>query len=208
MPDPLGSLCIVLHGHLPYVLNHGTYPHGEAWLYEAAAETYLPLLNTIGDIALNGARPAFTIGLTPVLLEQLSNDHFKAGFIAYLNERLERARRDRAEFAKADQPHFVALAERWEQWYGQALATFERIGQGHPARVRPAVSRGAYSTAHQQRHPRLHAAAAQRPDDPRAVGLRHDDQRETVGGHQAAGDVAAGMRLPADLPAVAAGGAV
>ena len=55
MSDPLGSLCIVLHGHLPYVLHHGTYPHGEAWLYEAAAETYLPLLDMIGEVALDKA---------------------------------------------------------------------------------------------------------------------------------------------------------
>ena len=62
MNEPLGCLCIVLHGHLPYVLHHGTYPHGEAWLYEAAAETYLPLLDMIGEAALNKARPALTVG--------------------------------------------------------------------------------------------------------------------------------------------------
>ncbi|MEM9753736.1 MAG: hypothetical protein AAF916_10170, partial [Planctomycetota bacterium] len=35
-PNALGSFCLVLHGHLPYVLHHGTWPHGEDWLYEAA----------------------------------------------------------------------------------------------------------------------------------------------------------------------------
>ena len=55
MSEPLGCLCIVLHGHLPYVLHHGSYPHGEAWLYEAAAETYLPLLDMIGEVALHKA---------------------------------------------------------------------------------------------------------------------------------------------------------
>ena len=64
MSETLGCLCIVLHGHLPYVLNHGSYPHGEAWLYEAAAETYLPILDMIGGVALNKGRPALTIGLT------------------------------------------------------------------------------------------------------------------------------------------------
>ena len=52
MSQSLGSLVIVLHGHLPYVLHHGRYPHGEAWLYEAAAETYMPLLDIIGEAAL------------------------------------------------------------------------------------------------------------------------------------------------------------
>ena len=81
MSDVLGSLCIVLHGHLPYVLNHGTYPHGEAWLFEAAAETYLPLLDMIGAAALNKARPGVTMGLTPILLEQLSHPRFKEKFV-------------------------------------------------------------------------------------------------------------------------------
>ena len=43
----IGSFCLVLHGHIPYVLRHGVWPHGEDWLYEAAAETYLPLLTVI-----------------------------------------------------------------------------------------------------------------------------------------------------------------
>src|SRR5271168_2706876 len=98
MSEPLGRLCIVLHGHLPYVLNHGSYPHGEAWLFEAAAETYLPILDMVGECALLKARPAVTIGLTPVLLEQLVHDRFKAGFSEYLNDRSARAAQDRKEF--------------------------------------------------------------------------------------------------------------
>src|SRR5256714_15684987 len=117
MADHLGCLCIVLHGHLPYVLHHGAWPHGEAWLYEAAADTYLPLLDVIGEVALHKTRPALTIGLTPVLLEQLCHDHFKAGFATYLNERIERARADRAEFERKNEAHFAWLAERWEKWY-------------------------------------------------------------------------------------------
>ena len=32
---------LVLHSHIPYVLAHGSWPHGMDWLYEAAAETYM-----------------------------------------------------------------------------------------------------------------------------------------------------------------------
>jgi 1,4-alpha-glucan branching enzyme len=129
MSGTLGHLCIVLHGHLPFVLNHGTSPHGEAWLYEAAAETYLPLLDMIGEAALNRARPGLTIGLTPVLLEQLAHPRFKEGFVAYLKERQERAGNDRKEFEASGQPHLAMLAERWEAWYVANLERFERIGQ-------------------------------------------------------------------------------
>ena len=47
MQTPDGFLAIVLHAHLPYVVNHGTWPHGMEWLHEAAAETYLPLLRVL-----------------------------------------------------------------------------------------------------------------------------------------------------------------
>src|SRR5437660_304051 len=101
----LGRLCLVLHGHLPYVLHHGVWPHGEAWLNEAAAETYLPLLELLDELATHDLRDALTIGLTPVLLEQLGNPHFKTGFTAYLNERMEQAELDAREFeTTADQP--------------------------------------------------------------------------------------------------------
>ena len=133
MSDSLGSLCIVLHGHLPYVLHHGSYPHGEAWLYEAAAETYLPVLDMIGAVALNGKRPAITVGLTPVLLEQLAHERFKGGFVDYLNERVGRAAADRKEFERANDGHSAYLATRWEQWYTGQLQHFEDIKRDIPA---------------------------------------------------------------------------
>lgn len=132
MAEPLGALCIVLHGHLPYVLHHGSSPHGEAWLYEAAAETYLPLLEMIGGVALNRARPGLTIGLTPVLLEQLAHRRFKEGFVAYLKERIERARRDGEEFKQKNDLHSAYLAGRWVTWHEQKLEQFEAMGRDIP----------------------------------------------------------------------------
>jgi 1,4-alpha-glucan branching enzyme len=133
MSDKLGSLCFVLHGHLPYVLNHGTYPHGENWLFEAAAETYLPILDMIGAVALHKARAGITIGITPVLLEQLAHPRFKEGFVAYLKNRIERAQSDHKEFTASNQLHFAYLATKWEKWYGQQLEHFERIDRDIPA---------------------------------------------------------------------------
>lgn len=126
---PLGSLCIVLHGHLPYVLHHGLRPHGEAWLYEAVAEVYLPLADMIGEVALHKVRPGLTIGLTPVLLEQLAHPTFKAGFVAYLNERIERAAADGAAFEAAGESHFAFLAERYRKCFARLLDRFEALGR-------------------------------------------------------------------------------
>src|SRR5512137_3016281 len=94
----IGSFCLVLHGHLPYVLRHGIWPHGEDWLYEAATETYLPLLAVLDECMFLNARPRITVGLTPILLEQLAHDAFKDGLDHYLEDRIERARSDQKEF--------------------------------------------------------------------------------------------------------------
>ncbi|HLU37961.1 MAG TPA: 1,4-alpha-glucan branching protein domain-containing protein [Planctomycetota bacterium] len=124
----LGAFCLVLHGHLPYVLRHGRSPHGENWLFEAVAETYLPLLALVDELTFLRAKPAFALGLTPVLLEQLASDVFRKGFRAYLEERLARAAADRADFERAKEPVFVALADRWIEFYEARREQFEREG--------------------------------------------------------------------------------
>ena len=48
--EPVGTLCIVLHTHLPWLPRHGSWPVGEEWLHQAWSGSYLPLLG--------GARPA------------------------------------------------------------------------------------------------------------------------------------------------------
>jgi 1,4-alpha-glucan branching enzyme len=135
MSQSLGQLSIVLHGHLPYVLHHGSYPHGEAWLFEAAAETYLPILDFLGEAGLHGIRCRVTMGLMPVLLEQLAHERFKGGFVAYLHERAGRAEADRREFEAGSGPHdkhFAYLATRWGAWFQGKIEHFERIGRDIP----------------------------------------------------------------------------
>ena len=41
---------LTLHSHLPYVLNHGRWPHGSDWICEAAFDTYLPLLEKLAAL--------------------------------------------------------------------------------------------------------------------------------------------------------------
>lgn len=128
----VGSFCLVLHGHLPYVLRHGTWPHGEDWLYEAAAETYLPILAAIQECEFLNGNPRLTIGLTPILLEQLAHDDFKAGFERYLLERTGRAQSDRSEFERRNEMHFAYLAGQWEEFYKTLAGQFADIGADIP----------------------------------------------------------------------------
>jgi len=132
MSEPIGSFCLVMHGHLPYVLRHGTWPHGEDWLYEGAAETYLPILAMIDECLFLNARPKMTIGLTPVLLEQLAHEDFKRGFEHYVADRIERARADRTEFEQGGSGHMAFLAQRWEKWYSERLEQFHAINRDIP----------------------------------------------------------------------------
>ena len=86
---------LVLHAHLPWVLHHGRWPHGVDWLNEATAETYLPLWRVLSERAVNGAAPAgsaggatarrslgVTLGLSPVLCEQLAHPDFAREFVS------------------------------------------------------------------------------------------------------------------------------
>jgi len=138
----LGSFCLVLHGHLPYVLHHGTWPHGEDWLYEAVAETYLPLLAVLDECDAWNSPARLTVGLTPVLLEQLAHEHFKAGFERYLADRVAQARSDHKAFEKAGEAPLARLASDWQRFYEGAADHFARLGRDVPAAFAERADRG------------------------------------------------------------------
>ena len=91
MDSPLGAFALVLHSHLPYVLSHDRLE--EEWLFEAVAESYLPLLQAFDRLRLHGVLPKVTIGLTPVLLDQLADPRFAPGFLSYLEQKAARRTR-------------------------------------------------------------------------------------------------------------------
>jgi 1,4-alpha-glucan branching enzyme len=108
---PRGGFTYMLHSHLPYVRENGTWPHGEEWLYEALAETYLPLLEVVADLAAAGIHGGLTIGLTPILCEQLADPLVLERSAAYLEDRRDRAARDVARFREAARTGRLAPAE-------------------------------------------------------------------------------------------------
>ncbi len=100
MTEPMGYFTFVLHAHLPYVVGHGRWPHGMDWLNEAAAETYIPLLNILYALVDEGISPGVTMGLTPVLCEQLRDGTFITEFQEYLAMKMEASVSDEQHFAK------------------------------------------------------------------------------------------------------------
>src|ERR671925_463258 len=84
----LMDFVLALHSHLPYVLNHGRWPHGSDWLCEAAIDTYLPLFEALRSLASEGTPAPVTIGFTPVLANQLVSPTFAAELEAYFQQRI------------------------------------------------------------------------------------------------------------------------
>lgn len=123
------SFSLVLHSHIPYVLAHGSWPHGMDWLYEAAAETYLPLLDVFERLAGEGLSDLASISFTPVLMEQLKDPAFAAGFAGYLEMKREAATRDRVYFERTGNDTLLPLTRLWEGWYRRLQEDFgDRFG--------------------------------------------------------------------------------
>jgi len=124
-PLPYGSFSFVLHSHLPYVLSHGGWPHGTDWLNEAAAETYIPILNLLNECMDEGLTPKLTIGISPVLAEQLDDEAFKSEFTNYLQIKIEAALADQKEFRFQGESGRLELAKMWEDAYRGIKHDFE-----------------------------------------------------------------------------------
>ena len=122
----LGHVVIVLHTHLPWVLGHGRWPHGQDWLHEAAAESYLPVLRVLDRVVADGRSPRLTIGITPVLCEMLAAEAFQEGFVAYLDARRALAERDREEFDAIGSRDAAHQAVAWSDFYAAARTDFVR----------------------------------------------------------------------------------
>ncbi|MGH3438813.1 MAG: 1,4-alpha-glucan branching protein domain-containing protein [Sciscionella sp.] len=80
----LGTFCLVLHSHLPWLAHHGSWPVGEEWLYQAWAHSYLPVVDMLRRFAAEGRRDVLTLGMTPVLASQLDDPYCLRAFHDWL----------------------------------------------------------------------------------------------------------------------------
>lgn len=139
-----GTLCFVLHSHIPYVLGHGRWPHGVDWLHEAVAETYLPLLRVCDELLADGITPHLTFSVTPVLAEQLTDPRYPEEFASYLAVKRDAAAADEANFRRTGYPRRAVMAGIWARFYAQATSDFrERYGDDVVSGFRQLQNRGA-----------------------------------------------------------------
>ncbi|MEZ5116179.1 MAG: 1,4-alpha-glucan branching protein domain-containing protein [Candidatus Nanopelagicales bacterium] len=131
--EPVGTFCLVLHTHLPWLAHHGAWPVGEEWLHQAWSSSYLPVLDLLERLAAEGRRELVTLGMTPVLAAQLDDpycleqQHVWLGFWQARAEALGSRSDPRArelgsyEFRRAQQA-FAAFERRWTHGASPVLA--------------------------------------------------------------------------------------
>ena len=120
--EPVGTFCLVLHSHLPWLARHGAWPVGEEWLYQAWAGSYLPVLRLLGELADEGRHDVLTLGLTPVLAAQLDDPYCLRGMHDWLGSWLLRAHE---AAGRRNDPALTALAGDEHRRASSALGDFE-----------------------------------------------------------------------------------
>lgn len=124
-----GALALVLHTHMPYVEGFGTWPFGEEWLFEAMATVYLPLLALLERQAALGREGLMTVGLTPVLCDQLALPDVGERFTRFIEDvRLDGHRRQAGSFRQQRQQELACVIERSAAIYEGSLAFFNEKG--------------------------------------------------------------------------------
>ena len=143
MNRPVGTFCLVLHSHLPWLAHHGAWPVGEEWLYQAWAQAYLPVVELVERLADEGHRDVLTLGVTPVLAAQLDDPYCLRGVHDWLGNWLLRAQYA-AGRPGAAHAALRAHAAREHRHAAHALGLFEaRWRHGFSPVLRPLVDGGA-----------------------------------------------------------------
>jgi 1,4-alpha-glucan branching enzyme len=118
-----------LHSHLPYVLNHGRWPHGSDWICEAALDTYLPLLEVLRGLSAEAVPAPVTIGFTPVLANQLTNPTFVAEMEAFFDQRIKACDDAPASLAETGDNHLTPLVGFWRERLVRLRKLFHDVDQ-------------------------------------------------------------------------------
>jgi 1,4-alpha-glucan branching enzyme len=118
----VGTCCIVLHTHLPWLAHHGAWPVGEEWLHQAWSASYLPVVEVLERLAAEDRRDLLTLGVTPVIAAQLDDPYCLREFHTWLGFWQTRAE----SLAPRREEHLRALSSYEFTAATHALDTFER----------------------------------------------------------------------------------
>ena len=107
------TLALVLHAHLPFVRHpeHDDFLE-ERWLFEAIAETYVPLLRVLDGLVVDHLPHRLTLSISPTLLDMLSDRLLQARCVRYLDLRCAFAEKQLRRNERDDRMQRVALLYR------------------------------------------------------------------------------------------------
>lgn len=118
-----GYLCLVLHGHLPFV-RHPEFEDflEEDWLYEAVTETYVPLVSVFEGLVNDGIDFRLTLTLSPTLISMLGDPLLQERYLKHINKLIELSAKEMERTAW--QPKFRSLAQMYFNKFSHARDTF------------------------------------------------------------------------------------
>ncbi len=164
--QPIGTFCLVLHSHLPWLAGHGSWPVGEEWLYQAWASSYLPVFDVLRRLAGEGRRDLLTLGVTPILAAQLDSPRCLDRFHTWLG--FWQARAD--ELALNREPDLAEAGRRERTDATRALHEFDaRWRHGASPVLRPLIDSGVIEYLG---GPATHAFTPLLADEVASFGLR------------------------------------
>ncbi len=91
-----GYILFVLNAHIPYVRRFGKDKgFGEdLWFYEIISETYLPMLRALERLRNDSIPFKITLSISPVLVEMLTDEDLRTGYIEYAEGRIQLAEKE------------------------------------------------------------------------------------------------------------------
>jgi 1,4-alpha-glucan branching enzyme len=119
---------LALHSHLPWVLNHGRWPHGSDWLCEAALDAYLPLIEQLRALEAERVAAPLTLGVTPVLANQLASPTFIGEMEAFFGQRLLACDEAQGSLDSRGEGDLLPLVEFWRDRLTRLHRLFHDIG--------------------------------------------------------------------------------
>ena len=98
-----GKIIFLMHAHLPFV-RHPEYKRffEENWLFEAIAETYLPLVQAMRRLLEKGVPGTLNLSVSPPLIEMLSDESLLNKFSEHLKHQLKLIEKEVARNAGTD----------------------------------------------------------------------------------------------------------
>lgn len=120
--EAIGTCCLVLHTHLPWVAHTGAWPVGEEWLHQAFTSSWRRVVEVCERLAAEGRRDLLTLGITPTVAAMLDDPYCLNEIHRWTGNWQLRAE----ELAASTQPHLRELARFEHGAASECLGDVER----------------------------------------------------------------------------------